>query len=710
MTNKDTRPPAGQPAGATTEAQTNGYYSTPIIPQGTPASQDGLGAWALWYAQVLGWYIFPCDPGGKLPFQIGTKPDGTPRRLAWSKWATTDPAKIRKWWARNPTANIGVACGPSCLGVLDVDTKGGVDGYSSLEELKRQVEIDTATWAQTTPSGGMHFAYYANGCDVRNSTGKLGAGLDVRGAGGFAVLTPSKLEGVGAYQWVSGFGPGDIAPLPWPAALVNYKPPAEPAPALDLAPVDVAPVEPAGPALEPAPPTAGGQVGPAGPIIIPQTAGDPRAYAQAALAGELAKLRAAVEGQRNDTLNTAAFSLGQLAGAGLLDRGTVENELTAAGLAVGLGEHEVLATVKSGLDAGQADPRDLASLGDLPGAVTALGAAPAPSTGTATGATKPARFTVYWASEALVPQAPIAWVVKNLFSAGTVNLVVGTGGSLKTYTLLDCALAVALGKSFLEFETTQAPALVIDEESGKRRLDRRLAELMHGYQAGDKTPLAYVTMARFDARKAADVNALHALMVELGARFVVIDALVDVMLGGDENAVKDTQPTFANLRLLADATQAAIVVIHHTNKAGTYRGSTAMQGAVDLLLAVERERDSNKVTFTVEKARDFEPHRFAAQVVFDDGWVSVEPATAEGERPRLGKAEAYVVRYLRQKNGLQATVQEIMDKADVCSDQAARQAVYRLAGRGYTQRVDSGSRGTAATYALDDSKLTADGL
>ena len=44
-------------------------------------------------------------------------------------------------------------------------------------------------------------------------------------------------------------------------------------------------------------------------------------YAAAALRGESAKLRAAVDGTRNNTLFRAAFNLGQLVGAGLIGRG-----------------------------------------------------------------------------------------------------------------------------------------------------------------------------------------------------------------------------------------------------------------------------------------------------------------------------------------------------------------------------------------------------
>jgi hypothetical protein len=94
---------------------------------------------------------------------------------------------------------------------------------------------------------------------------------------------------------------------------------------------------------------------------------EPTRYAQAALAGELANVRAAQApqtvygkarpGNRNDTLNRAAYVLGQLVGAGLLDRRTVQRDLAEAARDVGLGPVEAARTIHSGLTAGALNPR-----------------------------------------------------------------------------------------------------------------------------------------------------------------------------------------------------------------------------------------------------------------------------------------------------------------------------------------------------------------
>jgi P4 family phage/plasmid primase-like protien len=94
------------------------------------------------------------------------------------------------------------------------------------------------------------------------------------------------------------------------------------------------------------------------PATGPMSTAD-NAYAKAALDGELARVRSAHPSTRNTTLNKAAFVLGQLVGAGVLDRASVEPELLHAALTTGLPRQEALRTLQSGLDAGAAQPRQL---------------------------------------------------------------------------------------------------------------------------------------------------------------------------------------------------------------------------------------------------------------------------------------------------------------------------------------------------------------
>jgi|GEM_PF-589756 len=269
---------------------------------------NSLLAAALAYAG-RGWAVHPLRPGDKRPLLKD-----------WPHQATGDAATIRRWWARWPSANVGLACGPSGLVVVDLDVKAGAGGLASWAALAVRLGLDDlATPTSRTPSGGLHLFFSAPDPALGNSAGRLGPGIDTRGQGGYAVLPPSTLAGGRAYTWE--VRPDEQDPCALPPALVALL---------------------AGP---PAP-------------AEPRQAG---AYAHAALAGELGRLAAAPVGTRNNTLNAAAFALGQLVAAGLLDRADVERRLLAAALAAGLDEPEARATLRSGLDAGQEQPRSPAA-------------------------------------------------------------------------------------------------------------------------------------------------------------------------------------------------------------------------------------------------------------------------------------------------------------------------------------------------------------
>lgn len=80
-------------------------------------------------------------------------------------------------------------------------------------------------------------------------------------------------------------------------------------------------------------------------------------YVSAAVAAAIGDVRAAAKGERNATLNRAAFSIGQL--AQWTRREDVEADLMAAAAAAGLPRAEAAATVRHGLTAGARQPREL---------------------------------------------------------------------------------------------------------------------------------------------------------------------------------------------------------------------------------------------------------------------------------------------------------------------------------------------------------------
>lgn len=125
-----------------------------------------------------GWPVFPCRARRKVPLTAHGLKD-----------ATTDADEIRSWWRQWPDANVAVRTGSvSGLVVIDVD---GDDGVASLRALEREHCTLPRTASVVTPRGGQHFYLAHPGVPVSNSAGRLGAGLDVRGEGGYVVAPPS---------------------------------------------------------------------------------------------------------------------------------------------------------------------------------------------------------------------------------------------------------------------------------------------------------------------------------------------------------------------------------------------------------------------------------------------------------------------------------------------------------------------------------------
>src|SRR5215472_8686738 len=130
----------------------------------SPPSCDDLLALA-----AKGWRVFPCRPRAKEPL--------IPE---WQHKATMDSRQICAWYAEHPGCNWGIACGAgSGVWVLDVD---GDKGKESLKRLLAQRGCLPDGFAVRTAKGGGHLYFaYPPGLNIRNSAGKIGEGLDVRG-------------------------------------------------------------------------------------------------------------------------------------------------------------------------------------------------------------------------------------------------------------------------------------------------------------------------------------------------------------------------------------------------------------------------------------------------------------------------------------------------------------------------------------------------
>ena len=140
----------------------------------------------------LGLHVFPVDHPDQ-PDCIGahatTPCDGTRGKhpaCKWSTWAAaaTDKMIDQAWARRGNLANIGIACGPSNLVVLDEDQAGELDRWCADNGITLP-----DTYEVTTGRGRhLYFRWDHNTQRIGNSPKATdGYKIDVRGYGGFAV-------------------------------------------------------------------------------------------------------------------------------------------------------------------------------------------------------------------------------------------------------------------------------------------------------------------------------------------------------------------------------------------------------------------------------------------------------------------------------------------------------------------------------------------
>jgi len=187
---------------------------------------DDLLNAALEYA-ARGWAVFPVHSINEKGLCTCGKPDCPdlakhPLTLHGFKDATTNPEIITTWWTKWPWANIGIACGPSGLAVVDIDNKTDPPGWETWLDLLDLYGRDLGkTSTVETPGPGLHLYYLNDDQQVRNTEGKLGPHIDTRGVGGYVIAPPSRHANGGTYSWALDYSLEDIQPAPFPQVLAS---------------------------------------------------------------------------------------------------------------------------------------------------------------------------------------------------------------------------------------------------------------------------------------------------------------------------------------------------------------------------------------------------------------------------------------------------------------------------------------------------------
>lgn len=221
-------------------------------------------------------------------------------------------------------------------------------------------------------------------------------------------------------------------------------------------------------------------------------------------------------------------------------------------------------------------------------------------------------------------------LIDGVLPEGALAMLTGSFGTFKSFTALHMAFAVESGEDWHGRKTKAGPVVYIAAEGVDGMADRGDALLRHRdwldpsalYFVGDSPQFLL----------SGDVDGLIESIRETCPNpvLIVIDTLSRGFVGGNENAQEDMTRYVAAADRLKGEFGATVLILHHNNKQGEYRGSTVLPGALDTM--IEAAPTSTGVMLTCAKQKDAEPfkpiHLKKIVVALDEESDDAEPRTS----------------------------------------------------------------------------------
>jgi hypothetical protein len=213
------------------------------------------------------------------------------------------------------------------------------------------------------------------------------------------------------------------------------------------------------------------------------------------------------------------------------------------------------------------------------------------------------RFTLRSLQE-LAARPPREHLIEGALYADGTSLLTAKQATFKTFFALDMGLCIATGKAWHGRSVKQGAVVYVAGEGAAGIVSRVRAWCV---EHDCDFPADFHIID--EPAQIADPSLLLQFIETVSAvspRLIVLDTLARCAVGLDENSAKDMGAFVEAVRLLAERTKAHVMTVHHNNKSGEYRGSTALVAAVDSWISLERPEHGDYVTMRFEKVKDDE--------------------------------------------------------------------------------------------------------
>lgn len=288
------------------------------------------------------------------------------------------------------------------------------------------------------------------------------------------------------------------------------------------------------------------------------------------------------------------------------------------------------------------------------------------------------------------------WLHQGLFPKRTTGVLYGSGGILKTKLLYQVCKALIQGKNLGEFSATGEKRKIMIYQGDERESDMASALEIMGYDEGD---IGQHIKIRFNW-SFEHMPLLIQDLQEFQPDFVIIDSLTysSRFSSYNENEVAYARPIL-ELTGLANEHNTSFMLVHHANRNGEIRGSSAIFNAVSEVWKIEKDASQfatpNDRLLTIEKSRSRSSGK-KYKIIFEpdnlDFVFTGEEDKSEVQNQHDTGCKADILEYLRKSPNVPYTREELVHYVNYSKSVTAKALSLLVCDGLINMRRGSGTR------------------
>lgn len=283
-----------------------------------------------------------------------------------------------------------------------------------------------------------------------------------------------------------------------------------------------------------------------------------------------------------------------------------------------------------------------------------------------------------------------------MIGAGDIGMIYGGPGSGKTFVGIDLIFAACLGEQWaMRFDVPRRLNVIYCAGEGISGLKERFRAAAARYNVTNLLP-GFSFSALVPQLFTDGADAMHNFVTEWKGRanapaldLLIIDTLHSATVGADENSAQDMGQVLAAAKVATRELGCAVLLVHHTNKNGSAeRGSSAMRGAMDCMIEIQRISETGtKAVMKCAKLKDGEAWKdqtFDLIAVKDCESVRVAWDAPNDGETTTGKTDqdvAAIIALLKKKPGTRYTSNVIAESIGL----GKSKTIYKLLKRASDQ-------------------------